>query len=107
MCVHLLKRAAEEIAHREKCEDFELFEELFERVERELKAGSRQTRPFGNNVSIEVGHWFILSGQMAYVAEEGEDFDSPQGKKRCTFTGDFLQRYAKQYVAPVSSQSSV
>ena len=74
-------RAAEEIAHREKCEDFELFEELFERVERELKAGSRQTRPFGNNVSIEVGHWFILSGQMAYVAEEGEDFDSPQGKK--------------------------
>ena len=75
------KRAAEEIAHREKCEDFELFEELFERVERELKAGSRQTRPFGNNVSIEVGHWFILSGQMAYVAEEGEDFDSPQGKK--------------------------
>lgn len=75
------KRAAEEIAHREKCEDFELFEDLFERVERELKAGSRQTRPFGNNVSIEVGHWFILSGQMAYVAEEGEDFDSPQGKK--------------------------
>lgn len=75
------KRAAEEIAHREKCEDFDLFEDLFERVERELKAGSRQTRPFGNNVSIEVGHWFILSGQMAYVAEEGEDFDSPQGKK--------------------------
>ncbi len=75
------KRAAEEIAQREKCEDFELFEDLFERVERELKAGSRQTRPFGNNVSIEVGHWFILSGQMAYVAEEGEDFDSPQGKK--------------------------
>ena len=75
------KRAAEEVAHREKCEDFELFEDLFERVERELKAGSRQTRPFGNNVSIEVGHWFVLSGQMAYVAEEGEDFDSPQGKK--------------------------
>ena len=75
------KRAAEEIAHREKCDDFELFEDLFERVESELKAGSRQTRPFGNNVSIEVGHWFILSGQMAYVAEEGEDFDSPQGKK--------------------------
>ncbi len=75
------KRAAEEIAHREKCEDFELFEDLFERVERELKSGSRQTRPFGNNVSIEVGHWFVLSGQMAYVAEEGEDFDSPQGKK--------------------------
>lgn len=75
------KRAAEEIAHREKCEDFELFEDLFERVERELKAGSRQTRPFGNNTSIEAGQWFVLAGQTAYVAEEGEDFDSPQGKK--------------------------
>lgn len=75
------KRAAEEIAHREKCEDFEQFADLFMRVEGELKAGARQTRPFGNNVSIEVGHWFILAGQMAYVAEEGEDFDSPQGKK--------------------------
>lgn len=75
------KRATEEVAQREKCEDFEDFQPLFEQVERELQSKQRQTRPFGNNVSIEVGHWFILSGQTAYVAEEGEDFDSPQGKK--------------------------
>lgn len=75
------KRAAEEIAQRDKCEDFEQFEPLFDQVERELKSGIRQTRRFGNNVNIEVGHWFILAGQTAYVAEEGEDFDSPQGKK--------------------------
>jgi len=75
------KRAAEDIAYREKCEDFELFQPLFEQIERELKSAVRETRRFGNNASIEVGHWFILAGQTAYVAEEGEDFDSPQGKK--------------------------
>ncbi|MGO2579097.1 MAG: GIY-YIG nuclease family protein [Halomonas sp.] len=75
------KRAAEEIANREKCEDFEAFKPLFELVERELKSDLRTTRPFGKNATIEVGHWFIVDGQTAYVAEEGDDFDSPQGKK--------------------------
>lgn len=75
------KRAAEEIANREKCEDFATFEPLFEQVDRELKAGVRITRPFGKNSTIEVGQWFILDGQTAYVADEGEEFDSPQGKK--------------------------
>ena len=75
------KRAAEEIANRERCEDFATFEPLFEQVDRELKAGVRITRPFGKNSTIEVGQWFILDGQTAYVADEGEEFDSPQGKK--------------------------
>jgi len=75
------KRAATEIASREKCEDFATFQPLFERVDRELKAGVRITRPFGKNSTIEVGQWFVLDGQIAYVADEGEEFDSPQGKK--------------------------
>lgn len=75
------KRAAEEIAHREKCEDFENFKPLFDQVESELKSGLRTTRPFGKNATIEVNQWFILDGQTAYVADEGEEFDSPQGKK--------------------------
>lgn len=75
------KRAAEEIANREKCEDFETFKPLFKQVESDLKAGVRTSRPFGQTAVIEVGHWFILDGQTAYVAHEGEEFDSPQGKK--------------------------
>ena len=75
------KRVVEEIANREKCADFATFEPLFDQVERELKAGLRTTRPFGKNATIEVGQWFILDGQIAYVADEGEEFDSPQGKK--------------------------
>lgn len=75
------KRVAEEVAHREKCDDFEQFQPLFEQIERELKSGARKTHSFGNNTNIEVGQWFVLAGQTAYVAEEGKDFDSPQGKK--------------------------
>jgi hypothetical protein len=75
------KRVAEEIANREVCEDFETFKPLFEQVESELKSGLRTTRPFGKNATIEVSQWFILDGQTAYVADEGEEFDSPQGKK--------------------------
>ena len=75
------KRAAEEIANRETCEDFDSFKPLFNQVRSDLKSGLRVTRPFGQYATIEVGHWFILDGQTAYVAEEGEEFDSPQGKK--------------------------
>lgn len=75
------KREAEEIAQRERCEDFESFQPLFEQVQRELQSGVRVTRPFMRDTTVEAGQWFVLSGQTAYVAEEGEDFDSPQGKK--------------------------
>ena len=40
------KRAAEEIANRQKCEDFEQFKPLFLQVQKELEAGVRQTRRF-------------------------------------------------------------
>jgi len=75
------KRTAEEVAARQSCEDFESFKDLFEQVRMDLKSGIRITRPFGQYATIEVGHWFILDGQTAYVAEQGEEFDSPQGKK--------------------------
>lgn len=75
------KRAAEEIANRERCADFERFQPLFKQVAADLDSGVRKTLPFGNDTSIEVGQWFVLDGQTAYVAEEGEEFDSPQGKK--------------------------
>lgn len=75
------KRAAEEIANRERCEEFSAFKPLFEQVESELKSGQRTTRRFGKNATIELYQWFILDGQTAYVADVGDDFDSPQGKK--------------------------
>lgn len=62
------KRAAEEIANRQKCEDFDNFKPLFEQVQKELSAGLRQTRRFERKSEIAPGRFYILGGQKAYVA---------------------------------------
>ena len=74
------KRAAEEIANREKCEDFDKFKPLFEKVRREIAEDVRQTRPFELKAEIRPGAWFIVGGQMAFVAEMGEVFSNAQGR---------------------------
>ena len=74
------KRAAEEVANREKCEDFDRFKPLFDQVQAEIASGERQSRPFELKAEIEPGAWFIVGGQKAYVAEKGEMFTNPQGR---------------------------
>lgn len=74
------KRAAEEIADRTPCADFDKFQPLFEQVERELKSGVRKTLRFGRDTSIETGNYFIVGGQLAYVADVGEAIKAPNGE---------------------------
>jgi len=71
--------AAEEIANRTKCEDFDKFKPLFESVDRELKSSMRTTIRFGKDAAVEKGQFFILSGQMVYIAEVGEFIKAPNG----------------------------
>lgn len=73
------KKAAEDVANRERCEDFETFKPLFEQVQKEIASGLRETRPFERKADIEKGRFFIVGGQSAYVAERGEDFLTDQG----------------------------
>ena len=74
------RKTAEEVANRTACPDFERFAPLFERVEGDLKTGLRKTLRFGRDASVAEGNFFILSGQMAYVAEMGETFRTPNGE---------------------------
>ncbi|NTX29069.1 GIY-YIG nuclease family protein [Burkholderia pyrrocinia] len=72
------KRAAEEIAQRTPCKDFEIFKPLFERVQRELKDGTRETHALHKLDEIKLaeiqhGEFYIVGGQLAYVAEVGEE----------------------------------
>jgi len=71
------KRVAEEVAARAPCADFDQFQPLFEQAERELKAGARKALRFGRDASVAIGDFFILGGQMAYVAEMGEPYRTP------------------------------
>ena len=72
------KRAAEEIANRERCEDFIEFKPLFEAVQVDLEAGSRQAKALGNSevtlAEIQLGNFFIVGGQLAYIAASTEAF---------------------------------
>jgi hypothetical protein len=80
------KRVAEEIANRESCPDFPKFKPLFAAVQRDLDQGARTTRPFVKDAGflkadINEGQFFILGGQIAYVAEVGETFKAPNGEQ--------------------------
>lgn len=72
-------RAAEEIAKRAPCLDFDKFKPLFLAVQEDLKTGIRQSRRFKEDAGIEKGEFFILGGQIVYVAEVGEIIKAPNG----------------------------
>lgn len=79
------KREAEEIANRTRCEDFERFKPLFDKVQRELKDGVRVARLFRKDAGflkadINAGSFFILGGQTGYVAEIGDAIRAPNGE---------------------------
>jgi hypothetical protein len=74
------KKAAEDIAGRERCEDFEAFKPLFEQVQKELNTGLRETRPFEMKAEIEKGRFFIVGGQKAFVADKGEITTTEHGR---------------------------
>lgn len=77
------RQAAEYIANREPCANFAEYAPRFASVRQELQAGIRQARPFkkesGIRLQIEAGDYFILGGQIAYIAEAGEPFKDSNG----------------------------
>lgn len=73
-------KAAEEIANRTPCADFDRFKSLFEEAGSGLEAGTWMTKPFIKNASIELGDFFIIGGQIAYVAEMYEGTKTKDGR---------------------------
>jgi hypothetical protein len=73
-------KAAEEIANRTPCEDFDRYKHLFEEAGVGLKVGTWMTKPFVKNASIELGDFFIIGGQIAYVAELHEGTETKDGR---------------------------
>ena len=78
---HEERRVADEIADRMPCADFARFKPVFASTEADLKSGLRQTLPFGKEgAAILAGDFFILGGQLVYVAEVGEPIKTSVGK---------------------------
>lgn len=74
------RKAAEDIAQRQRCADFEKFEPIFKQVQEDIASGVRQTRPFELKAEIQLGRFFIVGGQIAYIAEMGEAFTTDHGR---------------------------
>jgi hypothetical protein len=77
---HAQIKAAEQIADHMPCADFSTFKPLFDEVELGLKQKRWMTKPFGKNASIETGDFFVLGGQIAYVAEVGDTYKTPNAE---------------------------
>lgn len=73
-------RAAEEVAKRNPCNDFDNFKSIFERVQQQLASGERQTLKYKDNADVKKGDLFILEGQKIIVAEMGDEFVSDYGR---------------------------
>ena len=75
------KRAVEEIADRKRCEDFDAFKPLFERVQTDLKTGLCQAQPIeAGRREIEAGDFFVLDGITVYIAEVGDPLKTTAGE---------------------------
>lgn len=79
------KKATEEIANRTRCEDFEQFKPLFERVKKDLDAGFRNSIRFRKDAGftktiLKAGQFVVIGGQTAYIAEFGEIFKAPNSE---------------------------
>ena len=73
-------KAAEEIAKRNPCADFDKFRPVFEKLQSDLKSGERRTLKYKDNAEVKTGDLFILDGQKVVVAEMGEPFVSDYGR---------------------------
>lgn len=74
------KLAADEIAQRTPCQNFGVFKPLFEQVKSDIDAGDRKILKFQSNPNIKKGDFFIIFGQMLFIADVGEEFQKPNGK---------------------------
>ena len=71
------RKVAEEIAQRVPCNDFDQFKPLFLAVQDDLNRGIKHIKKCENKTKIEVGQFFILFGQTAYIAHIGAYFPNP------------------------------
>ena len=91
-------KAAEEIAKRELCEDFEKFKPLFEKIQSDLKHGLVEAKLLKDQkerdymAEIQQSDWFIVNGQKAYISELSKErnhgFDKNDYRLRVIFDNE-------------------
>ena len=102
------KKQPDYVAQHKRCEDFESYRPLFKKVHEELKAGHRSLIRVTKTASMEVGGFYIVSGQMLYLdrvdALEKAVNGTLDGRTRCIYENGtesdiLLQTLRKNVVA--------
>ena len=80
------KRAAEQIANRKQCEDFDRFKPMFELLKKQMDSGIRETVRFRKDAgftktTLKQAQFLIVGGQTAFIAEIGKSFKAPNGEE--------------------------
>lgn len=70
------------VAERKPCKDFERYRRLFEAVNFDLRQGVRTYYSLegGENKRVEKGEFYVMGGQIAYIADIGEFFKTAQNR---------------------------
>lgn len=76
------RQSADWVANRQQCQDFERYRILFDSVKKELKDGTRRYYSLDSlkNEQIEAGNFYVIEGQMLYIASVSNTFPSKQEK---------------------------
>lgn len=102
------KKQPDYVAQHKRCEDFESYRPLFKKVHEELRAGQRSLIRVTKTASMEVGGFYIVSGQMLYLdrvdALEKAVNGTLDGRTRCIYENGtesdiLLQTLRKNVVA--------
>ena len=76
-------------AQKKPCEDFELYREMFQQVQKELKEGKRSLVRSSQTSNMNAGHFYVMGGMLVYLAEIKETKRSRNGmidgRTRCIF----------------------
>ena len=76
------RQSADWVANRQPCQDFERYRVLFDSVRKELKNGTRRYYSLDSwkNEEIVAGNFYVIEGQMLYIASVSDTFPSRQEK---------------------------
>jgi len=77
------KMAAEEVAQRAACQNFGIFKPLFEQLKKDIKSGVVRVIECRDKTEIKKADFFIIQGQIAYIAEVGDLFTDAEGRQDC------------------------
>ena len=73
-------QSADKVANRQVCNDFGIYKPLFEKVKSEIESKVRTIVNCTDKGEVDVGSFYILYGQMLYIADQEEAFIDQEGR---------------------------